>query len=64
MIVPHLRGHGSTRFPTILPSAEATARRQAGLMAGARYVEVPGGSHRILWMPAALVGEELVPFLA
>jgi non-heme chloroperoxidase len=59
--VPTLIIHGDA--DRILP-VDATARRQAKLMAGARYVEVPGGSHGLPWTHAELVNRELASFLA
>jgi pimeloyl-ACP methyl ester carboxylesterase len=59
--VPTLIIHGDA--DRILPP-DATSRRQAKLMEGASYVEVPGGSHGIPWTHAALVNRELVRFLA
>ena len=59
--VPTLIIHGDA--DRILPP-DATSRRQAKLMAGASYVEVPAGSHGLPWTHAALVNQELVRFLA
>ncbi len=59
--VPTLIIHGDA--DRILP-ADATSRRQATMIAGARYVEVPGGSHGIPWTHAELVNQELTSFLA
>jgi non-heme chloroperoxidase len=59
--VPTLIIHGDA--DRILP-ADATARRQATMIEGARYVEVPAGSHGLPWTHAELVNRELVGFLA
>ena len=59
--VPTLIIHGDA--DRILP-AEATSRRQVRLLPGARYVEVPGGSHGLPWTHAELINRELVRFLA
>ena len=59
--VPTLIIHGDA--DRILP-VDVTARRQARMMDGARYVEVPAGSHGLPWTHAELVNEELARFLA
>jgi pimeloyl-ACP methyl ester carboxylesterase len=47
----------------ILP-VDATARRQAKMIKGAKYVEIDGGSHGIPWTRADEINAELVKFLA
>ena len=47
----------------ILP-AEVTARPQAKLIKGVKYVEIKGGSHGITWTRAEEINGELVAFLA
>ena len=59
--VPTLIMHGDA--DRILPP-DATSRRQAKEIKGARSVELPGGSHGVLWTHAAQVNAELVSFLA
>lgn len=59
--VPTLILHGDA--DRILPP-DATARRQAPLIAGAKYVELRGGPHGVLWTHADQVNAELVSFLA
>ena len=58
--VPTMIIHGDA--DRILP-AEATSRRQAKMIKGARYVELPGGPHGILWTHAEQINKELVDFL-
>jgi pimeloyl-ACP methyl ester carboxylesterase len=58
--VPTLILHGDA--DRILPP-EATSRRQAKLIKGARLVELPGGPHGVLWTHADRVNSELVAFL-
>jgi non-heme chloroperoxidase len=59
--VPTLILHGDA--DRILPP-DATARRQAKEVKGAKYVELPGGPHGVLWTHADRVNKELVSFLA
>jgi pimeloyl-ACP methyl ester carboxylesterase len=59
--VPTLILHGDA--DRILPP-DATARRQAKLIESAKFVELPGGPHGVLWTHAERVNEELVSFLA
>ena len=59
--VPTLILHGDA--DRILPT-EATARRQAKMIKGAKFVELPGGPHGVLWTHADRVNSELVSFLA
>ncbi|TPW08510.1 MAG: Chloride peroxidase [bacterium] len=59
--VPTLILHGDA--DRILPP-DATSRRQAREIKGARYVELPGGPHGVLWTHAEPVNAELVGFLA
>jgi non-heme chloroperoxidase len=59
--VPTLIIHGDA--DRILPP-EATSRRQAKLIKGAKFVELPGGPHGVLWTHAERINEELVKFLA
>ena len=47
----------------ILP-VDATARRQAKMIKGAKYLELDGGSHGIPWTRAEEINAELVRFLA
>jgi non-heme chloroperoxidase len=58
--VPTMIIHGDA--DRILP-AEATSRRQAKMIKGAKYVELPGGPHGILWTHADQINKELVDFL-
>lgn len=58
--VPTMIIHGDA--DRILP-AEATSRRQAKMIKGAKYVELPGGPHGILWTHAEQINKELVDFL-
>jgi non-heme chloroperoxidase len=59
--VPTLIIHGDA--DRILPP-DATSRRQAGMIKGARLVELPGGPHGVLWTHADRINAELVRFLA
>ena len=59
--VPTLILHGDD--DRILPP-DATARRQAKMIKNAKLVELPGGSHGVLWTHAERVNAELVSFLA
>ena len=59
--VPTLILHGDA--DRILP-ADATSRRQAKLLKNARFVEIKGGPHGLLWTYAEQVNSELVKFLA
>ncbi|HEY0672077.1 MAG TPA: alpha/beta hydrolase [Longimicrobiales bacterium] len=59
--VPSMIIHGDD--DRILP-ADATSRRQARLMKGARFVELRAGSHGVLWTHADQINRELVSFLA
>jgi pimeloyl-ACP methyl ester carboxylesterase len=59
--VPTLILHGDA--DRILPP-EATSRRQAKMIKGAKLVELPGGPHGVLWTHADRVNTELVSFLA
>ena len=59
--VPTLIIHGDA--DRILPP-DATSRRQAKLMKGAKFVELPGGPHGVLWTHAERINAELVTFLA
>ena len=59
--VPTLILHGDA--DRILPP-DATARRQAKMIKGAKLVELPGGPHGVLWTHADRVNTELVSFLA
>ena len=59
--VPTLILHGDD--DRILPP-DATARRQAKLIKNVKLVELPGGSHGVLWTHAERVNAELVSFLA
>lgn len=59
--VPTLIMHGDA--DRILPP-DATSRRQAKEVRGAKYVELPGGPHGVLWTHADRVNTELVSFLA
>src|SRR5687768_7370632 len=58
--VPTLILHGDA--DRILPP-DVSSRRQAKLIKGARYVELPGGPHGVLWTHADQVNRELVSFL-
>jgi pimeloyl-ACP methyl ester carboxylesterase len=59
--VPTLILHGDA--DRILPP-DATARRQAKDIKGAKLVELAGGSHGVLWTHAGQVNAALVSFLA
>ena len=59
--VPTLILHGDA--DRILPP-DATSRRQAKMIKGAKSVELPGGPHGVLWTHADQVNHELVRFLA
>jgi non-heme chloroperoxidase len=59
--VPTLILHGDA--DRILPP-DATSRRQAKMIKGAKFVELPGGPHGVLWTHADRVNTELVSFLA
>ena len=59
--VPTLILHGDA--DRILPP-DATSRRQAKLIKGVKYVELPGGPHGVLWTHADQINRELVSFLA
>jgi non-heme chloroperoxidase len=59
--VPTLILHGDA--DRILPP-DATARRQAKMIKGAKFVELPGGPHGVLWTHAERVNAELVSFVA
>jgi pimeloyl-ACP methyl ester carboxylesterase len=59
--VPTLILHGDA--DRILPP-DATSRRQAKMLKGAKFVELPGGPHGVLWTHAGRVNSELVSFLA
>jgi non-heme chloroperoxidase len=59
--LPTLVLHGDA--DRILPP-DATSRRQAKLLANARFVELAGGPHGVLWTHAEQVNAELVSFLA
>jgi non-heme chloroperoxidase len=59
--VPTLLLHGDA--DRILPP-DATSRRQAKEIKGVKYIELPEGSHGVLWTHADRVNTELVSFLA
>ena len=59
--VPTLILHGDA--DRILP-AEASSRRQAKLIKQAKYVELKGGPHGVLWTHAEQINAELLKFLA
>src|ERR687892_230146 len=59
--VPTLILHGDA--DRILPP-DATSRRQARMIKNAKYVELPGGPHGVLWTHADQINAELVRFLA
>jgi non-heme chloroperoxidase len=59
--VPTLILHGDA--DRILPP-DATSMRQAKMIKGAKFVELPGGPHGVLWTHAGRVNSELVSFLA
>jgi len=58
--VPTLIIHGDA--DRILPPA-ATSRRQAKMIKNAKFVELPGGPHGVLWTHADQVNNELLSFL-
>ena len=59
--VPTLILHGDA--DRILPP-DATARRQAKEITAAKYVELRGGPHGVLWTHAEQINQELASFLA
>ena len=59
--VPTLILHGDA--DRILP-ADASSRRQAKMIKNARFVELKGGPHGVLWTHAEQINSELVKFLA
>ena len=59
--VPTLILHGDA--DRILPP-DATSRRQAKMIKNAKLVELPEGSHGVLWTHADRISTELVDFLA
>ena len=59
--VPTLILHGDA--DRILPP-DATSRRQAKLIKNVKFVELPGGSHGVLWTHADRINSELVRFLS
>ena len=59
--VPTLILHGDA--DRILPP-DATSRRQVKMIKHAKLVELPGGSHGVLWTHADQINSELVRFLA
>src|SRR5467141_4479148 len=59
--VPTLILHGDA--DRILPS-DASSRRQAKMIKNARFVELKGGPHGVLWTHAEQINSELVRFLA
>ena len=59
--VPTLLLHGDADH--ILPP-DATSRRQAKMIKNVKFVELPGGSHGVLWTHADRINSELVSFLA
>ena len=59
--VPTLILHGDA--DRILPP-DATSRRQAKMIKNVKYVELPGGSHGVLWTHADRINSELLKFLA
>jgi len=59
--VPTLILHGDA--DRILPP-DATSRRQAKMIKGVKFVELPGGPHGVLWTHADRINSELVSFLA
>jgi pimeloyl-ACP methyl ester carboxylesterase len=58
--VPTLILHGDA--DRILPP-EATSRRQVKMIKHAKLVELPGGSHGVLWTHADRINAELISFL-
>jgi non-heme chloroperoxidase len=59
--VPTLIIHGDA--DRILPP-DASSRRQAKMIKNVKFLELPGGSHGVLWTHGDQIGEELVRFLA
>ena len=59
--VPTLILHGDA--DRILPP-DATSRRQAKMIKNVKFVELPGGSHGVLWTHADRINSELVRFLS
>jgi non-heme chloroperoxidase len=59
--VPTLILHGDA--DRILPP-DASSRRQAKMMKNARFVQLEGGPHGVLWTHAEQINSELVRFLA
>jgi pimeloyl-ACP methyl ester carboxylesterase len=59
--VPTLILHGDA--DRILP-ADASSRRQAKMIKSAKFVELKGGPHGVLWTHAEQINTELVKFLA
>ena len=59
--VPTLILHGDA--DRILPP-DATSRRLAKMIKGAKFVELSGGPHGVLWTHADQINAELVSFLA
>ena len=59
--VPTLILHGDA--DRILPP-EATSRRQAKMIKNVTFVELPGGSHGVLWTHADRINAELIKFLS
>ena len=59
--VPTLILHGDA--DRILP-ADASSRRQAKMIRNARFLELKGGPHGVLWTHAGQINSELVKFLA
>jgi non-heme chloroperoxidase len=59
--VPTMIIHGDDDH--ILP-ADATARRQAKMIKGVKFVEIKGGSHGLPWTHADEINAELVKFFA
>jgi non-heme chloroperoxidase len=59
--VPTLILHGDA--DRILPP-DASSRRQAKMIKNARFVELKGGPHGVLWTHAEQINSELVKFLA
>ena len=59
--VPTFILHGDA--DRILP-ADTSARRQAKMIKNARFVELKGGPHGVLWTHAEQINSELVKFLA
>ncbi len=59
--VPTLILHGDA--DRILPP-DATSRRQAKMIKNVKFVELPNGSHGVLWTHAERINSELVSFLS